>query len=54
MAVSFPVNFDIVRLLSSVNTDKIKVRLNTDIGLSIFEIETETASLKYIVSGLQS
>lgn len=52
--VSFPVNFDIVRLLSCVNTDKIKVRLNTDIGLSIFEIETETTSLKYIVSGLQS
>lgn len=53
-SITFPVNFDIVRLLASVTTDKITVRLNTEVGLSVFEIETPESTLKYIVSGLQS
>ena len=51
--VSFPIHFDIVRLLGSANGDEITVKINTDQGLSMFEIENATTKLKYIVPGLQ-
>jgi len=52
--MSFPVHFDIVRLLTSSSSDKINVQINTNQGYCIFNIDTGTSNLKYIVSGLQS
>lgn len=51
--VSFPMHFDIVRLLGATNQIRIKVKINTEQGLSTFELKTETSILKYIVPGLQ-
>tara|TARA_R110000851_G_scaffold37409_9_gene96621 strand:+ start:501 stop:1220 length:720 start_codon:yes stop_codon:yes gene_type:complete len=51
--VSFPMHFDIVRLLGATNQIRIKVKINTKQGLSTFELKTETSILKYIVPGLQ-
>ncbi len=51
--VSFPMHFDIVRLLGATNHNKIKVQINTEQGLSTFELKTEQALLKYVVPGLQ-
>jgi hypothetical protein len=52
--VTFPVHFDIVRLLTSSNCETIDVSFNTSQGFCIFDIKTSCANLKYIVSGLQS
>ena len=52
--ISFPVHFDIVRLLTSSSSDKINVKINTNQGYCIFNIDTAVSNLKYIVSGLQS
>ncbi len=51
--VSFPVHFDIVRLLGATNQIRIKVKINTEQGLSTFELQTEQTLLKYVVPGLQ-
>ena len=51
--VSFPMHFDIVRLLGATNNIRINVKINTEQGLSTFELKTETSMLKYIVPGLQ-
>ena len=51
--VSFPMHFDIVRLLGATNHIRINVKINTEQGLSTFELKTETSMLKYIVPGLQ-
>ena len=51
---SFPVHFDIVRLLASSNCDEISVKINTNQGLCMFDINTDVVNLKYIVPGLQS
>ena len=51
--VSFPVHFDIVRLLSSSNCETMKVSFNTTQGFCIFDINSDSTNLKYIVSGLQ-
>jgi len=53
--ISFPVHFDIVRLLSNSNsTNEINVKINTTQGLCIFTVENDDSVLKYIVPGLQS
>jgi hypothetical protein len=52
--LSFPVNFDIVRLLTVKNSPYINVYINTDKGFCIFEHFTDEYSLKYVVPGLQS
>ena len=52
--ISFPVHFDIVRLLASSNCEEIAVKINTNQGLCMFDIKTDVVNLKYIVPGLQS
>tara|TARA_R110000765_G_scaffold12785_3_gene39189 strand:+ start:160 stop:879 length:720 start_codon:yes stop_codon:yes gene_type:complete len=51
--LSFPIHFDIVRLLASTNQNEITVRINTEQGLSTFEVSSDNVMLKYIVPGLQ-
>ncbi len=53
VSTSFPIHFDIIRLLGSTNADQIAVKINTDQGLSMFEIDTSYSKLKYVVPGLQ-
>ena len=47
----FPINFDNMRLLSTIS-DEIKVSINTDIGVILFDIENNGIKLKYIISAL--
>ena len=53
VSTSFPIHFDIIRLLGSTNADQIVVKINTEQGLSMFEIDTSYSKLKYVVPGLQ-
>ena len=46
-----PVNFDNIRLLSIIN-NQFKVKINTEYGVVVFEIENSDIKLKYIISTL--
>mgnify|MGYP003676999074 CR=1 FL=1 len=46
-----PVNFDNIRLLSIINNEFI-VKINTEYGVVVFEIEANNIKLKYIISAL--
>ena len=46
-----PVNFDNIRLLSIINNE-FKVKINTEYGVVVFEIEDSDIKLKYIISTL--
>ena len=46
-----PVNFDNIRLLSIINNE-FKVKVNTEYGVVVFEIEDSDIKLKYIISTL--
>lgn len=46
-----PVNLDNIRLLSIIN-DKFNVKINTEFGVVIFDIENNGIKLKYIISAL--
>lgn len=48
---SLPVNFDNIRLLSSVNPDY-KCSINTDYGVVVIDNDTDCIKLKYIISSL--
>jgi len=50
---SFPVHFDIVRLLANTSGDDVTVKINADMGFCLFEVDNGVSKLKYIVSGLQ-
>lgn len=54
--MSFPIHYDIVRLLASStkSSDNIFVKINTDQGFCVFELSFGDAQLTYIVTGLQS
>ena len=47
-----PINFETVKVLSTVKWDKITVNVNTSLGIVLFEINEERYKLKYIVSAL--
>ena len=46
-----PVNLDNIRLLSIIN-DEFNVKVNTEFGVVIFDIEDKDIKLKYIISAL--
>ena len=46
-----PVNLDNIRLLSIIN-DKFDVKINTEFGVVIFDIQNNGIKLKYIISAL--
>ena len=46
-----PVNFDNIRLLSIIDNEFI-VKINTEYGVVVFEIEANNIKLKYIISAL--
>jgi hypothetical protein len=46
-----PVNLDNIRLLSSIN-DEFEVKINTEYGVVIFDIQDKDIKLKYIISAL--
>ena len=46
-----PLNLDNLRLLSSIN-DKFDVKVNTEFGVVVFDIESNGIKLKYIISAL--
>tara|TARA_R110001583_G_scaffold39867_1_gene127703 strand:- start:1792 stop:2511 length:720 start_codon:yes stop_codon:yes gene_type:complete len=46
-----PVNFDNIRLLSIID-NQFKVKINTEYGVVVFEIEESNIKLKYIISTL--
>lgn len=50
---SFPVHFDIVRLLANTSGEEVTVKINTEMGFCLFEVDNGVSKLKYIVSGLQ-
>lgn len=49
-----PINFDIIRVISSSKTNKTKVKYNNKLGTFLFELEDSTYASKYIVSALVS
>ena len=49
---SIPINFEIIRLLSSSKISEFKVKLATKLNVFNFELITEKVSLNYIVSAL--
>ena len=46
-----PVNLDNIRLLSGIN-DEFEVKVNTEYGVIVFDIEDKDIKLKYIISAL--
>ena len=46
-----PLNLDNIRLLSMIN-DEFNVRVNTEYGVVVFDIENKYIKLKYIISAL--
>ena len=46
-----PINFDNIRLLTSISNE-FKVKINTEYGVVVFEIEADGIKLKYIISAL--
>jgi len=46
-----PVNLDNIRLLSTINNEFI-VKVNTEYGVVVFDIEDKDIKLKYIISAL--
>ena len=46
-----PVNLDNIRLLSGIN-DEFEVKVNTEYGVIVFDIEEKDIKLKYIISAL--
>ena len=46
-----PVNLDNIRLLSSIS-DEFEVKVNTEYGVIIFDIQEKDIKLKYIISAL--
>ena len=46
-----PINFDNIRLLSIIDNE-FMVKINTEYGVVIFEIEANNIKLKYIISAL--
>tara|TARA_R100000963_G_scaffold3315_1_gene2437 strand:+ start:3831 stop:4553 length:723 start_codon:yes stop_codon:yes gene_type:complete len=46
-----PVNLDNIRLLSNIN-DEFEVKVNTEYGVIVFDIEDKDIKLKYIISAL--
>ncbi len=54
--MSFPIHYDIVRLIASSTkaTDNVFVEINTEQGFCVFKLDFDSAKLTYIVTGLQS
>jgi hypothetical protein len=46
-----PVNLDNIRLLSIIN-EEFNVKVNTEYGVVVFDIEDKDIKLKYIISAL--
>ena len=46
-----PLNLDNIRLLSMIN-DEFNVRVNTEYGVVVFDIQNTYIKLKYIISAL--
>ncbi len=46
-----PLNLDNVRLLTNIN-DEFVVKVNTEYGVVVFDIEDKDTKLKYIISAL--
>ena len=46
-----PVNLDNIRLLSGINNE-FEVKINTEYGVIVFDIEDKDIKLKYIISAL--
>lgn len=49
-----PINFETIKVLSTVKWEKITVNINTALGVILFEINEEQYKLKYIVSALMT
>lgn len=49
-----PINFETIKVLSTVKWEKITVNINTSLGVILFEINEEQYKLKYIVSALMT
>jgi hypothetical protein len=49
-----PINFEVIRVISSIKTNQINVKYNSKIGTFLFELEDSTYMSKYVVSALVS
>lgn len=49
---SFPLNFEIFRIIDISNIEEIKVKINGKMGLALFEIENNYNKMKYVMSSL--
>lgn len=49
-----PINFETIKVLSTVKWENITVNINTALGVILFEINEEDYKLKYIVSALMT
>lgn len=47
-----PINFDVLKIISGVKFNRVSVKINTKLGVVVFEISEEDYKLKYIVSAL--
>jgi len=48
----FALNLESIRLISGIKTDIIKIKVNNDMKISMFEITDEAISAKFIISAL--
>lgn len=49
-----PINFEVVRVISSIKTNQINVKYNNKIGTFLFELEDSNYLSKYVISALVS
>jgi hypothetical protein len=52
IAQPVPINFEIIRLVSSIKSAKISVRYNNNLGVFLFDVEEFGYQSKYVVSAL--
>lgn len=49
---ALPINLDVFRLITGIKFDKVLVKINTELKVLMFELQTGTTTLKYIISSL--
>jgi len=49
---AIPVTVDLFRLVSGIKTEEIKLKINTERKILLFEVQDDTVSLKYVASSL--